>query len=74
MIDLLKAIVDLPTRMKGDSQRISGNSMSPLGAQIKDTGAAWQTLLTEVKLRLSRRLLLAPVSKMEVFNDTTEGH
>ena len=40
MIDLLKAIVDLPTRMKGDSQRISGNSMSPLGAQIKDTGAA----------------------------------
>ena len=33
----------------------SGNSLSPLGAQNKDFGAALQTLLTGVKLRLRRR-------------------
>ena len=42
-------IVDLPIRMKG-------NSLSPAGAQNKDIGAALQTLLTEFKLRLRRRL------------------
>ena len=49
-----KAIVDLPIRLKGSS----GNSLSPLGAKNKDIGAASQTLLTEVKLRLWRRILL----------------
>ena len=35
--------------MKGNSKAISGNSLSPLGAQNKDVGAGSQTLLTEVK-------------------------
>ena len=50
-----KAIVDLPIRMKRNSKRTSGNSLSPLGVQEKDIGAASQTLpwlLTKVKLRL----------------------
>ena len=34
------AIVDLPIRMKGNSKRISGNSLSPLGAQNKDLAAS----------------------------------
>ena len=51
-----KAIVDLPIRLKGNSKRNSVNSLSPLGAQTKDFGAASQTLLTGVKLRLQRRL------------------
>ena len=45
-----KAIVDLPIRMKGNSKRISGFLLSPLGAQKRDLGAASPTLLTEVKL------------------------
>ena len=48
--------MDLPIRLKGNSKRISGYSLSPLGAQYKDFGAALQTLLTGVKLRLLRRL------------------
>ena len=40
------AIVDLPISLKGNSKRISGNSLSPFGAQNKDISAAWQTLLT----------------------------
>ena len=51
-----KAFVDLPIKMKGNSKRTSGNSLSPLGAQNKDIGAASRTLLTEVKLHLRRRL------------------
>ena len=47
-----KAIVDLSIRMKGDLKRTTGNSLSPLVTQNKDIGAASQTLLTEVKLRL----------------------
>ena len=47
---LKKAIVDLPIRMKRNEKRISSNSLSPLGAQNKDLGAACQTLPTEVKL------------------------
>ena len=35
-----KAIVDLPIRMKGNSKLISGNSLSPLGAQNEDIGTA----------------------------------
>ena len=37
-----KAIVDLPIRMKGSSKRTSGNTLSPLGAQNRDMGAASQ--------------------------------
>ena len=49
MIGLLKKplSVDLQIRMKG-------NSLNPLVAQNKDLGAASQTLLTAVKLRLRR--------------------
>ena len=51
-----KAIVDLPIRLKGNLKRISGKLLSPLGAENKDIGAASQTLLTGVRLRLRRRL------------------
>ena len=50
------AIVDLSIKMEGNSKSISGNSLSPLWAQNKDTGDALQKVLTEVKLRLRRRL------------------
>ena len=43
--------------MKGNSKRTSGNSLSPLGPQNKNIGAAWQTLLTEVKFHLRRMLI-----------------
>ena len=43
--------------MKGNSKSPSGNSLSPLRAQKKDLVAVSQTSLTEVKLRLQRRLL-----------------
>ena len=56
MIGQLKSIIDLPIRLKGNSKRISGNSLSLLGAQNKDLGATSQTLLNGVKLRLLRRL------------------
>ena len=52
-------IVDLPIRLKRNSRRTSGNSLSPLGAQFPEyvqnmgTGAALQTLLTEVKLHMN---------------------
>ena len=51
-----KAIVDLQIKTKGNSRRDSRNWLSPLGAQNKDISAASQTLLTQVKLRLRRRL------------------
>ena len=53
-----KAIISSPIRMKGNSKRTSGDSLSPLAAQNKDLCAASQTLLTGVKLRLQRRLPL----------------
>ena len=40
-----KAIVDLPIRMKGSSKRTSGNTLSPLGAQNRDMGAASQMFM-----------------------------
>ena len=49
-------IVEMPIKMKGNSECSSSNSLSPLGDQNKDLGAASQTLLTEVKLHLRRRL------------------
>ena len=48
-------IVEMPIKMKGNSKRTSSISLSSLGAQNKDLGAALQTLLTEVSLRLRRR-------------------
>ena len=39
-------------RLKGNSKRISGSSLSPLGDQIKNFGSATQTLLTGVRLPL----------------------
>ena len=51
MIGLLKkAIGNLPIRWKGNWKLTSGNSLSLLGAQNKDIGAALQTLLIVVKL------------------------
>ena len=44
--------------LKENTYSISGNSLSLLGAQNRDFGVASQTLLTEVKLRLRRRLPL----------------
>ena len=52
-----KAIVNLPIRLKGNSKRISGNSLSPLGAEIEDIGAVSHTFQTGVTLRLQRRLV-----------------
>ena len=43
--------------MKGNTKRTSGNSFSQSEAQNKDLGAASQTLLTEVQLRLRYRLV-----------------
>ena len=51
-----KAIVDLPITLRGNSKRISGNSLSRLGAENKHLGVASQTLLTGVRSRLRRRL------------------
>ena len=47
-----KAIVNLPIKLKVNSRRTSGDSLSPLRAQNKDKGAAFKT----VGLRLRRRL------------------
>lgn len=46
-----KLIVDLPIRLKGDLNRASGNSLSPLGAQSKDLGAAASQTLLDVASR-----------------------
>ena len=46
------AIVDLPIKLKENLKRTSGNSLSPLGAQNKDIGAASRTLLAGLRLRL----------------------
>ena len=43
-----KDIVDLPIRIRGNPKRTSGNSLSPLGAQNRDTYAASQTILTKI--------------------------
>ena len=59
-----QAIKDLPIKIKGNSKCTSGNSSSPLAAQNKDISAALQTLLTEVTLRLRRRLTASIVIKI----------
>ena len=43
-------------RLKGNSKRTSGNSLSPLGVQNKDLCAASQTVLIRVWLSSARRL------------------
>ena len=55
------------TAMKGNSKRPSGNSLCILGAQNKHLGAASQTLLTKVKLRLQRRLLFTQDPVLQFF-------
>ena len=62
------AIVDLTVRLKENTKCISGNSLSLLGAQNRDNGAASQTLLTEVKLRLRRRLHVTLHGKSHIGN------
>ena len=42
-------------------KRTTGNLLSPLGAQNKDIGADSQTLLTGIKLRLRRRLIISRI-------------
>ena len=50
-------IVEWPIRWKGDSKRISGNSLSPLGAQTTRIEAPLRRLyLPGARLRLRRRL------------------
>ena len=61
------AIVDLTVRLKENTKCISGNSLSLLGTQNRDNGAASQTLLTEVKLRLRRRLPLQRLRNEKVM-------
>ena len=67
MIGLLKSMVDLLMRIKGNSKRTPGDSFSPFGAENKDLGAASQTLLTKFRLRLQRRLLFISVNLNSVF-------
>ena len=52
------AIVNLRIEMKGNSECNSGSLLSLLGDQNKHISTASQMLLTKVKLRLRRRLLL----------------
>ena len=52
-----KAFFVLPIQMKGKLKHSFGTSLSLLGSQNKDIGVASQTLLTDVKLGLRRRLL-----------------
>ena len=47
--------------MKGNLKRTTGNLLSPLGAKSKDIGAASQTLLTGVKSRLRRRIIISRI-------------
>ena len=60
-----KGIVDLSIRMKGNSKTNFRNSLSPLGAQNKDLGAALQTSLTlylNYVISLASRLSPVPAS------------
>ena len=63
-----KGLGDLPIRMKGNSKRTSRKSLSPLGAQNNDLGAASQTLLTEAELRLQRRLTLGAQVRFSIWH------
>ena len=65
-------IVDLPIRMKGSLKRTSGNSLSPLGAQNGDFGAA-SRILIEVKLRLRTRLVKSRQENLNVLSTAMSG-
>ena len=65
-------IVDLPIRMKGNLKRTSGNSLSPLGAQNGDFGAA-SRILIEVKLRLRTRLVKSRQENLNVLSTAMSG-
>ena len=56
-------------RIKGNSKRTPGDSFSPFGAENKDLGAASQTLLTKVRLRLQCRLLFISVNLTLFFKE-----
>ena len=60
----------MPISMKGNSKHISGNSLGPLGAQNKDIGAASQTLLTKVNLRLRRWLHLTIIPRARMGSES----
>ena len=63
MTDMLtKPLSICQSVLQGTSKRTSGNSLSLLGAQNKDIGAASQTLLIEVKLRLEADNLLSSMA------------
>ena len=63
-----KTIVNLPIRLRGNSKRISGNSLSPSATQNKDISAVLQTLLkTGFKLHLQCSLTCELVWKRETF-------
>ena len=40
-----KSVVNLPIRLKGNSKHISGSSLSPSGAQMKDVVTAVEKIL-----------------------------
>ena len=65
-------IVDLSIRMKGILKRTSGNSLSPLGAQNGDFGAA-SRILIEVKLRLRTRLVKSRQENLNVLSTDMSG-
>ena len=56
-LDCLTVFVDLLIRVHRNSKLISGNLLSPLGAQSEDIGAALQMLLTGVRSHLQCRQL-----------------
>ena len=58
--------------MKGNLKRTSGNSLSPLGAQNRDFGAASQILI-EVKLRLRTRLVKSRQENLNVLSTAMSG-
>ena len=65
-------IVYLSIKMKGNLKRASGNSLSPLGAQNRDFGAASQILI-EVKLRLRTRLVKSRQENLNLLSTAMRG-
>ena len=57
MIGLLKIHCRFASEDERKFETHFGDSLSPFGALNKDLGVASQMLLTEVRLRLQRRLL-----------------
>ena len=64
MIGLLQNPLSICWSGWREIQCISGNSSSPWAAQNKDSGAASQTLLTAVRLRLQDRLFITTIGYM----------